>query len=75
MGSYDQSPGEMANIIEEFCDNNFVNIVGGCCGTTVDHCKAISRKVSNKKPRTIPNHLQTFLSGLEPLSIMKIAYL
>ena len=70
MGSYDQSPGEMANIIEEFCDNNFVNIVGGCCGTTVDHCKAISRKVSNKKPRTIPKpSSKTFLSGLEPLSI------
>ena len=37
MGGYDQSPGQMAGFAEEFCDNKFVNIVGGCCGTTTDH--------------------------------------
>ena len=71
MGSYDQSPSEMANIIEEFCDNGFINIVGGCCGTTVDHCKAISNKIIEKNPRVVPekDHKQTKLSGLEPLNI------
>ena len=71
MGSYDQSPSEMANIIEEFCDNGFINIVGGCCGTTVDHCKAISNKIIEKNPRIVPekDHKQTKLSGLEPLNI------
>ena len=71
LGEYDQSPSEMANIIEEFCDNGFINIVGGCCGTTVDHCKAISNKIIEKKPRVVPekDHKQTKLSGLEPLNI------
>ena len=41
MGDYDQSPGQMAGFAEEFCDNKFVNIVGGCCGTTTDHLKSI----------------------------------
>ncbi len=70
MGGYDQSPSQMASFVEEFCNNNFINIVGGCCGTTTDHLKAICSKVENKTPRKIPqNEGQTFLSGLETLSI------
>ena len=70
MGGYDQSPSQMASFVEEFCNNNFINIVGGCCGTTTDHLKAICLKVANKSPRKIPqNKGQTFLSGLETLSI------
>ncbi len=72
MGGYDQSPGQMASFAEEFCDNNFINIVGGCCGTTTDHLKSICSKVVNKAPREIPqNDGQTFLSGLERLAINK----
>ena len=72
MGGYDQSPGQMANFAEEFCDNQFINIVGGCCGTTTDHLKSICSKVAGKAPREIPQSTgQTFLSGLEALSIDK----
>ncbi len=70
MGGYDQSPGQMANFAEEFCDNKFINIVGGCCGTTTDHLKSISTKVATKEPRKIPeSDNQTYLSGLERLNI------
>ena len=70
MGGYDQSPGEMSVFIEDFCNDEFINIVGGCCGTTPDHLKAIASKISKKPPRKIPNHKPTtFLSGLERLNI------
>lgn len=70
MGGYDQSPGKMANFIEDFCNDNFINIVGGCCGTTIDHVKAISSKISKKPPRKIKEHKSvTYLSGLERLNI------
>ncbi len=70
MGGYDQSPGEMSVFIEDFCNDEFINIVGGCCGTTTDHLKAIASKISKKPPRKIPNHKPTtFLSGLERLNI------
>ena len=70
MGGYDQSPGEMASLIDEFCDKGFINIVGGCCGTTADHLKAITAKISKKKPRVIPKlNSETSLSGLEDVRI------
>ncbi len=70
MGGYDQSPGEMSRFIEDFCNDEFINIVGGCCGTTTDHLKAIASKISKKPPRKIPKHKPvTFLSGLERLNI------
>ena len=70
MGGYDQSPGKMANFIEDFCNDNFINIVGGCCGTTIDHVKGISSKISKKPPRKIKEHKPvTYLSGLERLNI------
>ena len=72
MGGYDQSPGQMASFAEEFCENKFINIIGGCCGTTTDHLKAVCSKVVNRKPRDIPtSDSQTFISGLEKISIDK----
>ena len=70
MGEYEQSPGEMAQHIEEFVNETYVNIVGGCCGTTADHIKAIVTKLKNKKPR-IPPSIEnvTQLSGIEALNI------
>ncbi|MCY7410287.1 MAG: homocysteine S-methyltransferase family protein [Chitinophagales bacterium] len=53
-GEYDESPEHMANIIREFAQSGFVNIVGGCCGTTPDHIKAIADVVKNCAPRIIP---------------------
>ena len=54
LGEYDQSPEFMADIIGEFASSGLVNIVGGCCGTTPEHIKAISQKVKSIPPRTIP---------------------
>ncbi|MGA0374391.1 MAG: homocysteine S-methyltransferase family protein [Flavobacteriaceae bacterium] len=50
-GEYDQSPQEMATLIEQFLNQNLVNIVGGCCGTTPDHIRLIADAASNAKPR------------------------
>jgi 5-methyltetrahydrofolate--homocysteine methyltransferase len=69
-GQYDDSPEYMAAQIAGFAESGFVNIVGGCCGTTPDHIRAIAEAVSSLKPRIRPvksHELQ--LSGLEPLKL------
>ena len=68
MGGYDETPQTMATVLEDFLASGFVNIVGGCCGTTPDHIKAISEIVKNYKPR-IPKKQEPYLrlSGLEPV--------
>ena len=69
-GEYDQSPEAMAKIIKEFSDSGLVNLVGGCCGTTPDHIKAIANAVEDIHPRIIPDIAPlTKLSGLEPVTI------
>lgn len=50
-GEYDQTPEEMAEQLDDFLSNGFLNIVGGCCGTTPDHIRAISQKASHYDPR------------------------
>jgi 5-methyltetrahydrofolate--homocysteine methyltransferase len=54
MGEYDQQPHETAHFIEEWAKQGFVNIVGGCCGTTPDHIKHIAQHVKNITPRLLP---------------------
>ncbi|MEP6594967.1 MAG: homocysteine S-methyltransferase family protein [Ginsengibacter sp.] len=53
-GEYDEQPHETAHIIEEWAEQGFVNIVGGCCGTTPDHIRHIARQVKKYKPRELP---------------------
>ena len=53
-GEYDEQPHETAHIIEEWAKEGFVNIVGGCCGTTPDHIKHIAEEVAKFKPRVLP---------------------
>ncbi len=53
-GEYDEQPHETAHIIEEWAKEGFVNIVGGCCGTTPDHIKHIAEEMKNCKPRILP---------------------
>lgn len=53
-GEYDEQPHETAHIIEEWAEEGFVNIVGGCCGTTPDHIKHIAEEVKKFKPRPLP---------------------
>ncbi|WP_337867111.1 methionine synthase [Ignavibacterium sp.] len=68
MGGYDETPNSMASVLEDFLASGFVNIVGGCCGTTPDHIKAIAERVKHHKPR-IPKQQEPYLrlSGLEPV--------
>ena len=70
MGEYDETAEAMSEILNDFGENGFFNIVGGCCGTTPEHIKAITKVAKNIKPRKIPDgepFLQ--LSGLEPLIV------
>lgn len=67
---YDETPDDTSSFLEEFAQSGFLNIVGGCCGTTSQHIHAIAQKVRNIPPRRIPRRPQaTLLSGLEPLKI------
>ncbi len=70
-GGYDQTPAEMAELLEEFAADGMVNLIGGCCGTTPDHIAAISEAVARTKPRAIPERSEHYptLAGLEPLVI------
>lgn len=71
-GEYDQTPEQMAAIIKRFSENAWVNIIGGCCGTTPAHIAAISQTVSQFKPREIPEiEPACRLAGLEPFNISK----
>ena len=54
MGEYDEQPHQTAHFIEEWAKEGFVNIVGGCCGTTPDHIKHIADNVRNITPRKLP---------------------
>jgi 5-methyltetrahydrofolate--homocysteine methyltransferase len=67
---YDETPIMTAKSVGEFADAGFINILGGCCGTTPDHINAIAKKCRVKKPRIKPNiRKATRLSGLEPFTI------
>ncbi len=69
-GEYDELPSETAKVIEEFAQSGFLNIVGGCCGTTPGHIKAIAEAVAGYAPRPIPDIPKACrLSGLEPFTI------
>lgn len=54
MGEYDEEPAQTAHFLEDWAKEGFVNIVGGCCGTTPDHIRHIADNVKNIKPRTLP---------------------
>src|SRR5262249_44716213 len=69
-GHYDESPAMMAEQMGEFAASGIVNIVGGCCGTTPDHIRAIAAAVAGKKPRQIPSVPPRLrLSGLEAFTL------
>ena len=71
-GEYDQTPAEMVAIVEEFAASGFLNIIGGCCGTTPEHIKAIADAVAKYPPRPLPDiEPACRLSGLEPFNITK----
>ncbi|MDR2580139.1 MAG: methionine synthase [Fibromonadaceae bacterium] len=70
LGGYDESPESMAKHIEKFAEKGWVNIVGGCCGTTPETITAMKRATQGKAPRKIPSASKTTrLAGLEPIEI------
>jgi len=71
-GEYDETPEKMARELGDWAASGFLNIVGGCCGTTPDHIRAIVEAVSQYPPREVPIiETQCRLSGLEPCNIGK----
>jgi 5-methyltetrahydrofolate--homocysteine methyltransferase len=67
MGEYDETPEHMAGLLEEWASAGLINIVGGCCGTTPEHIRAIQLAVSKYPPRQVPKiEHKLRLSGLEP---------
>jgi 5-methyltetrahydrofolate--homocysteine methyltransferase len=67
MGEYDETPKHMAGLLEEWAKDGLINIVGGCCGTTPEHIRAITEAVAKYKPRRVPTAQHKLaLSGLEP---------
>ncbi len=54
MGAYEEEPEETAHFLEEWAREGYVNIVGGCCGTTPDHIRHIAQQVKNIRPRKLP---------------------
>jgi len=67
---FDETPDITASLLKEFADSGFVNIAGGCCGTTPDHIREIANTVASIAPRSVPTHLhQMKLSGLESFTI------
>lgn len=69
-GEYDETPKQISGFIKDFAESGFLNITGGCCGTTPDHIRAIANTVREMTPRTIPS-VEPYmrLSGLEPLVV------
>ncbi|MGA9948980.1 MAG: methionine synthase [Xanthobacteraceae bacterium] len=69
-GHYDEGPDAMATQLGEFAASGLVNIIGGCCGTTPDHIRAIARAAAGKTPRKIPEISPRLrLAGLEPFTL------
>lgn len=67
-GGYDQTPEQVAGVLREFAANGWLNIVGGCCGTTPEHIRAIAQATAGLAPRVPPSpEPYTRYSGLEPL--------
>ena len=70
MGGYDLGPDAMADALRDFAESGFVNVVGGCCGTTPEHVRALAGAVEGLSPRRPPERpVRTRLAGLEPLTL------
>ncbi len=69
-GEYEESPAAMAAQVEEYLRQGLVNIVGGCCGTTPEHIRAIAQVAARYAPRPLPGRrCRTMFAGLEPLVV------
>ncbi|MCT8138870.1 methionine synthase [Anaerobacillus sp. CMMVII] len=66
-GHYHESPEMLARKLKQFAEKGWLNVVGGCCGTTPEHIKSIRAAIKGIKPRKISNQHTHALSGIEPL--------
>ena len=70
MGTHDEQPQDTSRSLREFAQDGLVNVVGGCCGTTPEHVRALTRAIRGQTPRRVPEgERSTRLSGLEPFRI------
>ncbi len=70
-GEYEATPEQMAPILQDYARSGWINIVGGCCGTTPEHIRAFAKAIEGMPPRTLPEiPRRTQFSGLEPLTIL-----
>ena len=70
LGGYDETAADMARIAADYAREGYVNLIGGCCGSTPDHIRAIAEAVAGVVPRAVPDVPRTFrAAGLEPMAI------
>ncbi|HEX5935095.1 MAG TPA: methionine synthase, partial [Pseudorhizobium sp.] len=71
-GQYDETPADMARQVTEFAREGLINVIGGCCGSTPEHIRAIAEAVAGHAPREVPEHRPFMsLAGLEPFVLTK----
>jgi 5-methyltetrahydrofolate--homocysteine methyltransferase len=68
-GCYNESPESLAAVIRSFADAGWLNLVGGCCGTTADHVTALASMAAGTEPRAVPFHQRCLVSGLEAVEL------
>ncbi|MHC4224355.1 MAG: methionine synthase, partial [Planctomycetota bacterium] len=64
-GNYLETPEMICRVVERFVDEGWLNLVGGCCGTTEAHIAALAKMVRGRRPRSVPSYDRAFFSGLE----------
>jgi 5-methyltetrahydrofolate--homocysteine methyltransferase len=64
-GQYCETPQQIATVLERFVDNGWLNIVGGCCGTTPEHIRMLAQMVEGKRPRVAVKHSRALYSGID----------
>ncbi|HYX26563.1 MAG TPA: methionine synthase [Thermoanaerobaculia bacterium] len=68
-GRYTESAADFERVFTRFLDAGWLNLVGGCCGTTAAHVAALARLVQGRKPRPVPHHRRSLVSGLEAVEL------
>jgi 5-methyltetrahydrofolate--homocysteine methyltransferase len=68
-GLYDETPADFERVLGRFLDAGWLNLLGGCCGTTPAHVAALVRLAAGRPPRRIPHHHRSLLSGLEAVEL------
>jgi 5-methyltetrahydrofolate--homocysteine methyltransferase len=68
-GRYEEGPEVFSHVLGRFVEAGWLNLVGGCCGTTAAHVAALARLVAGRPPRTVPHHRRSLVSGLEAVEL------